>query len=196
MNSRKIRCFEKEDTLIGTRVLLREGTPFSLRWVGNDAIFPIALHQKEKKRYLQGKLDEKNQLKIVSVVKKIYRKHHLFSSGRYISHDRMILLNRKRVGTLKELSDFQKWRDKKGLRRLSKKRITHLVLKKWDVLMFSENGQIRIFYRGSLFALATPTSQGDFECKIKDEGYLLLCLSILIASLDSPFSESRYPSLW
>lgn len=142
----------------------------------------LVMEIKRGKSSLKGIIYDKVSIEIIPISKRGLHKglFNTLTSPKHPTSDREIILNKKKLGILKEAYGLRKEFFAKSLP-------IHGELKHWETLYYDKSSrEIQVYYRGSIFAVAKP--EGPYHVVyIKKLEYLDVCLALMIASQDSVF---------
>lgn len=165
----------------GVSFKITEDGSFAIFFAKTEGLNTLSLEQKGQKRIISGTLFKNNTIKIETVVIKESFHRTIFgaiidSTGR--SSDRAVQINGEKVGILEECSDSKNaWE--------FNSQPYCCVLDNWETLYFDNTTlDVQIFYKRKLFGVA-KYFKGTYQFLIREDNYLLLCLGLALASIDS-----------
>lgn len=144
----------------------------------------LSVKEKEWRKVIFGSFLDRNTLKIEAVGRTKLHKSILRTmlERKYRTSDRVIHINGKNIGVLEECRGAKSIFGSRSLP-------FHHALKKWETLYYDcTTKDVQIYYKGRLFAAAKYNEKSYQFLILKDE-YLLLCLGLALASIDSADNE-------
>lgn len=135
--------------------------------------------EKDWKKTTKGVAFDKNTYLIkVAPRKHIYRGGLVPEVRTYRTRNRVIYINHKRIGILKEGLPFAR-------ALLTPLVPVHHKLKRWETYYYDKTTkEVKVYHAKTLYALASY-HKGVYEISILNEEFLSLCLGLILAAIDS-----------
>lgn len=165
----------------GVSFKVTEDGSFVIFFAKTESLNTLSIEQKGRQRIISGILFKNNTIKIETVVIKESFHRTLFgtiidTTGR--TSDRIIQINGEKVGILEESFDSRNaWE--------FNSQPYYCMLDNWETLYYDNTTlDVQIYYKRKLFAVA-KYFKGTYQFLIREDNYLLLCLGLALASIDS-----------